>query len=244
MLNYPTWHNFGTFFTEMALTSFYCDVFFLQIALVYSFFLLIYAPNVYYVMLYLFFQIAYFGLTISVLQLEIFTGFLWVTELTILFILLLLCFYLNAEGFFFLVTKKHFFFYTFIFFFSGFFFFFNHSTENAVLLIFNYVDIWDDFYESFDNKLMTDFFGLFLIYYYFNSFFTFIIFLLLFLASVVCVMLFKQTKVTKQANLGSFLSVFNYYQDAVSFLFYRRQTLSKQTSRVSATKVFKKKTLR
>jgi hypothetical protein len=91
----------NTVLSEISLTYFYFDVILLQFIIFYTFYLLYSASNVYYVLVYLFLQILYFGLILSILQLELFTGFLWVTELTILFIFLILCFYLNAEGSFF-----------------------------------------------------------------------------------------------------------------------------------------------
>merc|ERR1711959_2282 len=55
--------------------------------------------NLYYTLLYLFFEIIYIGLYISLLQFELFTGFLWVLEGTIIFIALLLLFHLNTDGY-------------------------------------------------------------------------------------------------------------------------------------------------
>ena len=55
--------------------------------------------NVYYVLLYLFINIILFGLYLSLIQMELFTGFLWVLEGTIIFISLLFIFHLNVEGF-------------------------------------------------------------------------------------------------------------------------------------------------
>jgi hypothetical protein len=88
---------------------------------------------------------------------------------------------------------------------------------------------------------MTDFYGLFLIYYYFNSFLTFLIFFLLFVASVICVVLFKQTKSSRKLHIGSYLSNYDYFKNVTNFLFYRRQNVSKQSNSLAATKIFKKK---
>jgi hypothetical protein len=230
-----------SFFVELNFVNFYFDTFLVQLILVYTFFLLFSAVNIYYVMLYVVLEVAYFGLILSMFQLELFTGFLWVTELTVLFIFLILCFYVNAAGSFF-YNNKFFFFYASIFlFFLLFNFFVCGNSEYYCLLIFNYIDIWDDFYEALNNNLMTDFYGLFLAYYYFNSFLTFLIFFLLFIASVVCVSLFKQTKLTRKLNIGNYLSIFDYFKNVTNFLFYRRQNISKQSNSIPATKVFKKK---
>jgi hypothetical protein len=50
------------------------------------------------VLLYLFVEIFYFGIFISIYQMDLFTGFLWVTEATVIFIATLLLFYLNTKG--------------------------------------------------------------------------------------------------------------------------------------------------
>ena len=239
MLN--TINTLNTFFLEFSFFSYYLDVFLLQFVILYTFYLLFSAINIYYVLAYLFLQIMYFGLILSILQLELFTGFLWVTELTILFVFLLLCFYLNAEGSFFYLNYKFVKFFFFFIVLLTFFFFFWSSTESSYLFVFNYIDIWDDFYESLDNSLMTDFYGLFSIYYFFNSFFTLIIFVLLFVCSVVCVVLNKNSKLPRKQKIGTYLSIFNYFKDFSNFLFYRKQNLSKQTMRIPATKIFKKK---
>jgi hypothetical protein len=54
--------------------------------------------NIYYTLLYLFIEIVLFGVFISLYQMELFTGFLWVVEGSVIFIALLLLFYLNVEG--------------------------------------------------------------------------------------------------------------------------------------------------
>lgn len=88
---------------------------------------------------------------------------------------------------------------------------------------------------------MTDFFGLFLVYYQFNSLFTFFIFFLLFVGSIVCVVLSKLSYLSKKKNVGNYLSLFNFFINSISFFFYRKQNVSKQTMSSSSTKMFKKK---
>jgi hypothetical protein len=41
-----------------------------------------------------------FGIYLSFSQLELFTGFLWLLELTIIFVFLLILFYINFKGYF------------------------------------------------------------------------------------------------------------------------------------------------
>lgn len=233
--------NINSFFSEFALTSFSFDTIVIQFIIFYSFFLLVSASNIYYVALYLFLQIVYFGLILSILQYELFTGFLWVTELTILFIFVLLCFYLNSSGTFSYNSTNMYKFFAI----TSFFIFFSFSiwshTEYYFLLIFNYVDLWDDYYEAFSNSLMTDFFGLFTSYYVFNSFFTLLIFFLLFFCSVICIYINVSIKTKRKQNIGAYISIFNFWKSYSNFIFYRKQNLSKQTIRVPSTRIFKKK---
>ncbi len=88
---------------------------------------------------------------------------------------------------------------------------------------------------------MTDFYGLFIIYYYFNSMFTLSIFLLLFICSVICVVLNRVSKISKKQNIGNYLSIFNFFNNFTNYIFYRKQNLMKQNIRLPATKMFKKK---
>ena len=74
------------------------DLWVMQISLLYCLFLFLYSSNVYYVLLYLFFQLFFFGLFLGLIQMELFTGFLWILELTVIFISVLLLFYLNYTG--------------------------------------------------------------------------------------------------------------------------------------------------
>jgi len=216
-------------------------VFLLQFIIFYTFYLLFSASNIYYTVLYLFLQIAYFGLVLSILQYELFTGFLWVTELTVLFIFLILCFYLNSDGALNLNISFYNYFFSIILLFVYFVYYSWAHTESSDILIFNYVDIWDDFYEAHSNGFMTDFYGLFISYYYFNSLFTLFMFLLLFMCSVVCVYLNIRMKSNKQQNIGTYLSTFNFWREFTNTYFFRRQNLSKQTLHTTSTKIFKKK---
>lgn len=69
-------NSLNTLFLEFSFFSYYLDVFLLQFIILYTFYLLFSAINIYYVLAYLFLQIMYFGLILSILQLELFTGFL------------------------------------------------------------------------------------------------------------------------------------------------------------------------
>ena len=75
------------------------DVFLLQFIILYLLFLILSSKNIYYILLYLFLEIFAFGVYLAILQLELFTGFLWVLEATVVFIFLIVLFYTNFKGY-------------------------------------------------------------------------------------------------------------------------------------------------
>jgi len=56
------------------------------------------AKNIYYALLYLFLEIVLLGIVLGLLQMDFFTGFLWVIEFTVIFVAVLLLFYINVVG--------------------------------------------------------------------------------------------------------------------------------------------------
>ncbi len=77
---------------------FFLENFIIQFFILYLMYLIIVNNNLYYILLYVFIEIVLFGLFICLYQLELFTGFLWVAEFTIIFIAVVLLFYLNVDG--------------------------------------------------------------------------------------------------------------------------------------------------
>jgi hypothetical protein len=202
--------------------------------------------NIYYTLLYLFIEIVLFGVFISLYQMELFTGFLWVVEGSVIFIALLLLFYLNVEGLIVTINLKvyKFFFVLGIFFFFLLFFdisFLNNfeNLNNSVIL--NYYDLYDDFYESIFNRNANDFLVLFISYYSINSIEFISIGLLLLIGSVICVQLNKLQKNIKIESLSSYFSFYKFFTDILDFFFLRRQNLTNQTNQTSSLRIFKRK---
>ena len=201
--------------------------------------------NVYYTLLYLFVEIFFFGLYVSLVQMELFTGFLWVLEGTIVFISLLLLFHLNAEGFevkINLQVSKHMYVLSLLFFFMFYCcFYYLIDLELKELQIFNITSFWENYYEALFNININDFKLLFISYYKVNSVEFLTIGLLLLIGSVACVNLNKYQKFIKIYKHDSFLKTFNYFVDFVDFMFLRKQNLNYQTQHQPAVKIFKKK---
>lgn len=195
----------------------------------------------------MFFLIFYFGLVLSLLQADLFTGFLWTTEFTIILIALILFFYLNVEGSILKINLKisNFYFVYFLFFFLFIFFFKNSMYNNLDCyndlnwLFFNFY--FDDWYESLNNFLMTDFISLYTTYYSVNSIEFLIIGYLLFLGSLISVSLNKSYKNLKIYDNSNFLKLFNFFNNFLNYSFLRKQTLNDQSYYDPNIRLFKKK---
>ena len=70
----------------------------LQLAIISSLLLLIFITNTYYVILFFFTFTFLLGIYLGLFQVELFTGFLYVIELTVVFIFIMIMFYLNFKG--------------------------------------------------------------------------------------------------------------------------------------------------
>lgn len=195
----------------------------------------------------MFFLIIYFGLILSLIQAEIFTGFLWTTEFTIILIALILFFYLNVEGSILKINLKlsNFYFFFFIFFFLFIYFLkFSYFTninffDNLNWLFFNFY--FDDWYESLNNFLMTDFIALYSTYYSINNIEFLIIGYLLFLGSLISVSLNKAQKNLKIYDNSNLLKLFNFFSNFLNYSFLRKQNLNDQSYYDPNIRLFKKK---
>lgn len=224
---------------------FFLENFIIQFFILYLLYLIIVNNNLYYTLLYVFIEIVLFGLFICLYQLELFTGFLWVAEFTIIFIAVVLLFYLNVDG---LHLKYNNNINNILYFLPSiilFLIFFNidyfSELELYLPLELNYIDYYDDYYEALNNSIMNDFTPLTLSYYSINSIEFIIIGLLLLLGSVACVNLYKSNKnftIIKQSNV---LNMFDFFKDFINFSFLRKQDLNNQTNINPSLRSIKKK---
>ncbi len=225
--------------------TFFSEIWLLQILIVYTLYLIFSTLNIYYVLVYLFLEIFLFGIFISVIQMELFTGFLWVVECTVIFIAIVLLFYLNIEGTQLRLNLKvyriYFVFFLFLLFCAVNNYLFISNYEFYLPVIFNNIDLWDDFYESLYNVNMNDFRALTIGYYSINSIEFISIGLILLIGSVVCVNLNKIQKSMRVYKYSSYFNLFNFFKDFLNFTFMRKQNLTNQTLNPASIRVFKKK---
>lgn len=224
---------------------FFLENFIIQFFILYLLYLIVVNNNLYYLLLYIFIEIILFGLFICLYQLELFTGFLWVAEFTIIFIAIVLLFYLNVDGLHLKYNNNLNNIVYFIPTFTLFILFYNIDTyselEGFLPIEFNNIDYYDDYYESINNHIMNDFMPLTISYYSINSIEFIIIGILLLLGSVACVNLYKSNKnftIIKQSNV---LTMFDFFKDFINFSFIRKQDLNNQTNLNPSIRSIKKK---
>ncbi len=220
----------------MPWTNFYSECALVQLGLFISFFFFNQAKTLFYAIVYMFSIFLWIGVFLCYYNVELFTGFLWVIELTVFFIIILFLFFFNFSG-----DLKHSknFFWKFIFLFLIFFnFFFDDFSLKAELLNFNF--FFDDFYEALNNHVLNDIHALFLSYYLFNSTLLFIFGFLIFLTTIVCISLLRAARNTVLATIGSLLSVYSFFLDLLNFEFLRKQNLFFQNLRKPVNRLVKK----
>lgn len=224
----------------------FSETWLLQILIIYTLYLIFSTLNIYYVLVYLFLEIFLFGIFISIIQMELFTGFLWVVECTVVFIALILLFYLNVEGNQMRLNLKsyrlYFTFFLFLIFMVFNNFVFISNNEFYLPIIFNSIDLWEDYYEALFNVNMNDFRALTIGYYSINSIEFILIGLILLVGSVVCVNLNKIQKSMRIFKYSSYFNIFDYFKDYLNFTFMRKQNLINQTVTPASIRMFKKKT--
>ena len=196
--------------------------------------------NNYYLLLYLFCFIFLLGILLGIYQADFFTGFLWVTEFTLIFILLILLFYLNVVDLMYYVNAPviySFFIISVIFLFPYIYLEINYSLPFSS----NIILYWEDYYESLYNVNLNDFTCLFLSYYTYNSLVIILLGLFLFIASIICVHLNLLFKFNKLKNLVFQKNLFANFFNIFSFNLLRKQHLNEQSLIIPAVKIFKKK---
>ena len=201
--------------------------------------------NVFYVLIYLFIEIFLFGIFLSIYQMELFTGFLWVTEGSVVFVSILLLFYLNIDGSQINLNLKLFKLYNSFWVFLMVIVFANFSFileyEQYLPLALNTIDLWDDFYEAVHNSSMNDFYVLTISYYSINSVEFTCVGLLLLFGSVVCVNLNKVQKNLRVYKYDSAFKVFDFFKDFINFTFMRKQNAMDQAMWNPSVRIFKRK---
>jgi hypothetical protein len=117
----------------------------------------------------------------------------------------------------------------------------NDFLEDDYVVYFNFYELNDDFYEANLNTNINDFISFMISFYILNSFEFLCLASLILIASIICVNLNRFNKQPKVTNIDVFLKLFNFFKNAVDFVFLRQQNLNDQESSPSSTKIFTKK---
>jgi hypothetical protein len=179
-------------------------------------------------------------------QLDFFVGILLLTEVVIILVMLLLLFNVFATG----VTNSRF---------RNLLSSFGFQTllfsmlltltvtsfslcDDVVLEQFLFTVVhWDDFYESLVNNNITDFYGLYLSFYFYNSFIFIFFGFILFFGSVACVNLNLFFKKNKIAQYCAYFDIYSFLGNVVDVFFFKKQNLISQETVVVGTRIFSKK---
>lgn len=218
--------------------SFLIEVFFLQLVCLYIVYLFIISDNSYYLLLFLVILTFFLGIFLALYQLELFTAFLWLVELSVFFVFLLLLFYINVKGAlgFYKINQ-----YYYIIFLIFSFCFFYSFYESDCLDTHNLLFYGDDFYSAYATGVCNDFYGLFISYYYVNFIEFIVIGLILLVGSLFCITLYNINSNITRNNYTQFFKIFSFFKDFVNFFFLRKQNLTRQGFSKETLKVFKKK---
>jgi hypothetical protein len=237
---------------------FYCSVFFnlsffsiwapwinildetwiLQLMMLIALYFFVNTFNSYTTLLYFFIQLFIVGIYLSFYQLELFTAFLWVVELTVVLVCLLLLFYLNVSS-----SRFSFFKSMPIFIFLFFIFIFNNYTSSSFNLLnhnFFFFYIWEDYYESLYLTSINDVNSLTISYYPINNIELLIIGFLLLIGSVVCVNINRYQRLNKNYKVNDTLSLSNIYNHLVNTVFMRKQNMTAQNMLKASLNIFRK----
>lgn len=182
------------------------------------------------------------GIFIGFYQMELFTGFLYVLEVTVIFVLLIVLFYLNFKGtsnedvrrqptsYYVAITSVL----------IGPTWY--AEKEWFVPTSFSNYDLLDDYYEALNNTHINDLVGMFSSYYFVNSYELLIIGILLFLGSVACVVLFNLIGLTKSTSHNTAKSTIRFIINILDFYILRKQNLAKQSNTKPGLRIIKNKT--
>ena len=221
------------------------DSFILQFFIIYALYLIFFSKNIFYVVFYFFLVTFFFGLFLSLYQLELFSGFLWLSVCVVMFSFLLLLFFLKTPGTFSRISVKNvaFSFAGVILLFVVVLFFETYPTnvEHFLPVQLNNIDLFDDYYEALNNCNINDFTAFLVSYYGCNSYALISMGFLILVASIICVNLNKNIKSGRVQNISVFLLLHEFFRSNLEFTFMRQQNLTNQLNQIAASRIFKKK---
>ena len=213
------------------LSNYFIENIIIQYSICFILYFMLFVYNPFSILYHFFLFTFLIGLVISLNQLEFFTGFLYVLEITVVFIMLIMFFFFNFKGSLTFKSNE----YSYLW---PIFFFIVYTTptlyveeESLLPICFQVSFLWDNYYEALNQHLMNDFAGLFISYYIVNSLELIIIGFILFIGSIAAVSLYSTISLSKRVSLNLILNFLSTYTKFYETLFIRLQTLSYQSAR-------------
>lgn len=213
------------------LTNYFIENIIIQYSICFVLYFMLFLTNPFSVLYHFFIFTFLIGIVISLSQLEFFTGFLYVLEITVVFIMLIMFFFFNFKGSLSFKSNEYNYLWP-LFFFIVYSIPTVYTEEESLLPIsFQVAFLWDNYYEALHQHLMNDFAGLFISYYMINSLELIIIGFILFIGSIAAVSLYSTISLSKRVSFNLILNFLSTYTKFYETLFLRLQTLSYQSSR-------------
>lgn len=188
-------------------------------------FVMMYLTNPFYTLIYFFLTTLLLGLLIAYYNLEFFTGFLYVLEVTVVFIMLILFFFFNFKGSNHSQKNNNAFlwpiFLIMVFILPTFY----SEEENILPDMFRVHNLWDDYYQALNQSIMNDFAGLFISYYLIHSLEFIILGFILFIGSIGCIALYSILGFSKRVTYNLFVNFIASFNKIYNILFMRKQNM-------------------
>lgn len=199
--------------------------------------------NNYYIVLYTIFVMFLFAANLVMLDLDIFAGLLLMIESVVILMLFFLIIYLSPNVAMNYKNQKWKVYVTL-------------SIAVMLLSTFSYMNLglsWfqpfsvgsrflDNYYEALNELFVNDLMGVYINMYITNSLLLVIIGFLLLIASIICVVIVSFFTKLRNYSFKNFLNLFSILKTCYSYIFLRKQNLSKQGRSSASTRIFNKKT--
>jgi len=99
----------------------------------------------------------------------------------------------------------------------------------------------DEFYETLNELFINDLTSIFISFYITDSLLLIVVGILLLIASIICVVLVSFFTKLRNINFKNFLTIFEIAKTCYTFIFLRKQNLTKQGKNMTSTRIFNKK---
>jgi len=206
-------------------SSSFIEVVIIQIFILLSFLLLFFVANPFYALMYFFINTLMLGIVIAFLNIEFFTGFLYVLEITVVFIMLILFFFFNFKTSSVNKEDKNVQYWVLMSLTLALIPTVYNEEEGIMPAELTTYNLWDDYYQALNQFIMNDFAGLYISYYLIHSLEFIIIGFFLFIGSVACVAIYTILGFSKKISYSLFLNFIASFNKIYNLFFMRKQNM-------------------